>query len=143
MLAVAAHAEVEGVLLLSPPGAGAFMGVPWWRAMMAVLAAGQSGVPFDHVLDCGHDVAAALEAIRAGQRLLVLDHAAAQEDTVRRRAEARNGVCLSARPAAFDLAVPGRLPPDPAGSYAMRSLAAFLSGRRRGGVAVVPPLRGR
>ncbi len=53
-------------VLLSAPGAGAYAGVGWWRALMR-----QAGAA-DHILDCGPAPGRALEALRVGQKRLVL-----------------------------------------------------------------------
>src|SRR5271168_4381219 len=58
------------VTLLSGPGAGGYAGVGWWLALVALAAAGGPVPP--NVLDCGEATGRALEAVRAGQRLLVL-----------------------------------------------------------------------
>ena len=53
-------------ILLSAPGAGVYAGVGWWRALMLQAGAGLN------ILDCGLAPGRALEALRAGQKHLVL-----------------------------------------------------------------------
>ena len=82
--------------LLSAPGAAATLGVAWWQALAA--AAGQP----DDILDCGADAGAALEALRAGQRIVVLRGPFAASMTS--IAANAGGRILSQAPPAFDLA---------------------------------------
>lgn len=97
LLAIAAG---ESLTLISAPGAGSAIGAAWWRALME--AAGWTG---PHILDCAADGAAALAALRLGQRLLVLDGPLAA--LVAQAASAQGAVILPARPPVLDLAEPG------------------------------------
>ncbi len=104
-LAVATAAPLGGALtLLSAPGAGAYAGVGWWQALVA-LACPQGQVA--HVLDCGEAPGRALEALRAGQRLLVLRCQPRVWQDLAERATANGGVLLAEPPAALDLGQPG------------------------------------
>jgi hypothetical protein len=64
-----------GVLLLSAPGAAAWPGARILAAMVARAAAEHPGVPHAAALDCGAAPGLALDALRQGWRLLVLDPA--------------------------------------------------------------------
>ena len=90
------------VTLLSGPGAALYAGCGWWRALMAMGAGGHPDI-----LDCGDAAGRALEALRAGCRLLVLDGALPSWPLVSARAAAYGGFLLPARPPALDLAQPG------------------------------------
>jgi hypothetical protein len=91
------------VTLLSAPGAGVYAGCGWWRAVIAAAAA-----PHD-ILDCADAPGRALEALRHGQKLLVLLEHAPGRDAVARVAKARRAQLLAVRPVALDLAEPGAL----------------------------------
>ncbi len=101
------------VTLLSGPGAAIYAGCGWWRALMA-LGAG----PNPDMLDCADAPGRAMEALRVGCRLLVLDPAVPAWTLVAARAEAAGARLLPARPPALDLAQPD----------AARRLAAWLDG---------------
>ena len=68
----AALATGQPVTLLSAPGAAGFAGIPWWRALIRESGVGFGRLAGFDMLDCGADGGAALEALRAGQRRLVL-----------------------------------------------------------------------
>jgi hypothetical protein len=93
------------VLLLSGPGAGVYGGVGWWQAVIALAAGGAPPPP--HMLDCGEATGRALEAIRAGQRLLVLRTRQALFEDVAERAARQGGLVLPEAPDALDLAEGG------------------------------------
>jgi hypothetical protein len=92
------------VTLLSGPGAATYAGCGWWRALMA-LGAGQN----PDMLDCGDAPGRAMEALRAGCRLVLLDPAVPAWTLVAARAAAAGAVLVAARPPALDLAQPGAL----------------------------------
>lgn len=71
--AALALAPPTGVLLLSPPGAAAWPGPDTVAAMVAQAAAAHPGAPHCAALDCGSAPGLALDALRRGWRLLVLD----------------------------------------------------------------------
>jgi hypothetical protein len=98
------------VTLCSAPGAALYAGAGWWCAMMALLRAERPARAFEDILDCGDVPGRAAEALRAGQRLLVLDGAApAMADRVRRMALECGATVLAAMPPALDLAQRGAL----------------------------------
>ena len=109
----AATAPGLAVTLLSGPGAAIYAGCGWWRALMA-LGAGSN----PDILDCADAPGRAMEALRAGCRLLVLDPAVPAWPLVASRAAVAGARLLPARPPALDLASPG----------AARRLAAWLGG---------------
>ena len=90
------------VTLLSGPGAALYAGCGWWRALMARGAGGNPDI-----LDCADAAGRAMEALRAGCRLLVLDPALPSWPLVAARAHAAGAILLPARPTALDLAQPG------------------------------------
>ena len=95
----AARAAGQGLILLSSVAAGSQAGAAWWRALIAL-----SGHQGEDILDCGTDGAAALEALRLGQRRLVIEgpFAASLADTA-----AGLGAAVVGRPAGLDLSLPG------------------------------------
>jgi hypothetical protein len=101
------------VTLLSGPGAAIYAGCGWWRALMA-LGAGNN----PDILDCADAAGRAMEALRAGCRLLVLDPALPAWPLVAARATAAGATLLAARPPSLDLGEPG----------ALRHLQAWLEG---------------
>lgn len=86
-----------GALLLSAPGAAAFLGPGAWRALMA-LAPG-----FPDALCCGDAGGDALAALRADCRVLVLEAASPAFDVVAGAAAEAGARLLPARPPAFEL----------------------------------------
>ncbi len=101
------------VTLLSGRGAALYAGCGWWRALVA--ACGTTG---PDILDCADAPGRAMEALRAGCRLIVLDPTVPAAALVASRAVAIGALVLSERPAALDLAEPG----------ALRRLDAWLAG---------------
>jgi hypothetical protein len=101
----AALAPGLAVTLLSGPGAGVYAGVGWWRALVEMAAEGQAAPP--DVLDCGEATGRALEALRAGQRLLVLRTEPALFANVAERAAGLGGTVFAEAPPALDLAQHG------------------------------------
>ena len=85
------------VTVLSAPSAGAYAGVGWWLALARAAGAAV------HVLDCGPAPGRALEALRAGQRLLIVDAPPAQWADIAARAAAAGGAVLPVRPPSLDL----------------------------------------
>ena len=98
----AATAPGRPVTLLSGPGAAIYAGCGWWRALMA-LGAGDN----PDILDCADAAGRAMEALRAGCRLLILDPAVPAWTLVESRAAIAGATLLAARPPALDLAAPG------------------------------------
>jgi hypothetical protein len=95
------------VTLLSGPGAGSYAGVGWWRALVMLASAGGAAPP--DVLDCGESTGRALEAVRAGQRLLVLRTEPVLFRDVAERAARGGGEVLACAPPALDMASRGAL----------------------------------
>jgi hypothetical protein len=96
------------VTLVSAPGAALYAGAGWWVALMAAARADHPGRNFDDVLDCADAPGRAAEALRAGQRRLVLCGATpALFERVRLMAEALGAEVLPEMPEALDLARPG------------------------------------
>jgi hypothetical protein len=91
------------VTLLSAPSAALYAGVGWWRALInaACPAAGTADI-----LDCGDAPGRALEALRAGQALLILRAPPSVASDIAERAASVGATLLQVRPAAFDLAGP-------------------------------------
>ena len=112
-LAVAAGS----VTLLSGRGAAVYAGCGWWRAL--VRASGATG---PDILDCEDAPGRAMEALRAGCQIIVLDPSVPAAALVAARAAAVGAQVLGARPPALDLAAPG----------AARRLAAWVAGDSTG-----------
>jgi hypothetical protein len=89
------------VVLLSAEAAAEYAGVGWWRALMAACGA------TDHILDCGAAPGRALEALRAGQKRLVLRAPPPIWADLAERTADCGGQLLPAPPPALDLATPG------------------------------------
>jgi hypothetical protein len=107
------------VTLLSAPGAALYAGCGWWRAVVAA-----SGTAGPDILDCADAPGRAMEALRAGCRIVILDPAVPAAPLVAARAAVIGAVVLAAPPPALDLAAPG----------ALRRLAAWVRGDRPGPV---------
>ncbi len=99
---LAATAPGLPVTLLSGPGAATYAGCGWWRALMA-LGAGSN----PDILDCAAAPGRAMEALRIGCRLLVLDPAVPAWSLVAARATAAGAILLAERPPALDLSQRG------------------------------------
>lgn len=112
------HAAQEvgtAVALLSAPGAAAYAGIGWWRALADGVARTTGTAPTD-VLDCGTMPGLAVQALRSGCRALVLHPGVPAWADIAYRAAVVGGVLLAVRPAALDLLRPG----------AVRELPAWL-----------------
>lgn len=103
--AALAAAGPGGVLLLSAPGAGSF-GAAWFLALAAEAGRRHPGVTWEAALDCADAPGAALAALRAGARIVVLDGAHPAFAAVAAAAAEVGATLLPARPPALDL---GRL----------------------------------
>ena len=86
------------VLLLSAPGAAAYAGCGWWRAVMAQLD--QPSVP--DALDCSTQPGRALEALSTGCKLLILLPCPAWDDVADRAARC-GATVLPTRPPSLDM----------------------------------------
>ncbi len=113
----AARAAQLGVVLVSAPGAAAFAGCGWWRALVEQATEG-TGEAFADLLDCGDGAGLAMAALRVGQRGLVLAAESPGFDRVCAAAASIGAWVLPARPGCLDLAEP----------QAERRLAAWMSG---------------
>lgn len=107
------------VTLLSGAGAATYAGCGWWRALMELGAADNPDI-----LDCGDAPGRAMEALRVGCRLLVLDPAVPAWGLVASRAATIGATLLDQRPPALDLGDP----------RTHRRLAAWLAGDTAGPV---------
>jgi len=85
------HAPLPACALLSPPDAGCFMGVGWWRALTAHM-------PVPAFLDCGMSAGRAAEGLRAGLAGVIIDHACTQHMALGILAQVTGGWCLRGRP---------------------------------------------
>jgi hypothetical protein len=116
------------VTLVSASGAALYAGAAWWIALMATARAEHPGRVFGDILDCGDAPGRAAEALRLGQRLLVLQAVSpALFERVRLMAEEVDAMLLPSMPEALDLGAPG----------AVRRLAAWLragEGDNEGGI---------
>ncbi len=114
--ALAALAPGLPVLLLSAPGAAAYAGAGWWRAMITGALQGRTQ---PDAIDCADLAGRALEALAVGCRILVLHPCPARPAIIARAALYPGARLLPARPPALDLAAPG----------AARHLASWLDRR--------------
>ncbi|WP_111398368.1 hypothetical protein [Humitalea rosea] len=96
-----AWARAAPPLLLSPPGACAWLGPAGWLALIAQARALCPGVPFGHALDCGAAPGHALAALRAGVPILVLAGAHPAYPAVAGAAAEAGAVLLPAPPPAI------------------------------------------
>ncbi len=106
------------VTLLSAPGAALYAGCGWWRALVDAARAEHPARDIPDILDCADASGYALEALRAGQRALILSPDCAAFSVVAARAKIMGAHLLAARPPALDMAGPG----------AERRLRAWLVG---------------
>jgi hypothetical protein len=95
------------VTLLSGPGAALYAGCGWWRALADAARAEHPGRNIPDILDCADAPGYALEALRVGQRTLILSSDYAAFALVAARAEIMGAQLLGARPPALDLAQRG------------------------------------
>ena len=96
LLAIGTAPEGE-LILLSPPGAGASLGPGWWLALVAAARIG-SGRDFTDWLDCADASGRALEALRLGQRRLILAAGAPGRASVAARARVLGAVLAEHAP---------------------------------------------
>ncbi len=94
------------VTLLSGPGAGLYAGVGWWLALMQAARANAPAPDFPHMLDCADSPGRALEAVRAGQKILILSCPEPTHAQLIARAATLGATLLPAAPPALDLATP-------------------------------------
>ena len=115
----------QPVTLISAPGAGLFAGPMFWLALVRTLREEARAACVD-ILDCADAPGRALEAIRLGQRIMVLDPNCVGFADVAARAVAWGARVLTARPASLDLGRRG----------ASRHLADWLAGHDSGSASV-------
>jgi hypothetical protein len=96
--AALAAAGPRGVLLLSARGAGSFAGAPWFLAVAAAAGGGAAAV------DCADAPGAALAALRAGARIVVLDGDCPSFAAVAAAAAEAGTLVLPEAPPSLDLA---------------------------------------
>ena len=101
--AALALAPSSGVLLLSARAAAAWPGPDTVAAMVAQAAAAHPGVPYRAALDCGSAPGLALEAIRRGWRILLLDPTHPAFPALRSAAAEAGATLLPQAPPALDL----------------------------------------
>jgi hypothetical protein len=109
------------VTLVSSRGAALFAGCLWWRALTDLARAEFPGVALADVLDCADQAGRAMAALRAGQRVLVLDPACPARPAVVACAATCGGAVLERPPPALDLGAPAL-----GTAYAERRLADWL-----------------
>ena len=102
----AAQDAATAVTLLSAPSAAAFAGVLWWRSLVDGAARETGTIPAD-VLDCGDLAGLAVQALRSGCKVLVLDRSLPAWSDVADRAASLGCTLLPSRPTALDLLRPG------------------------------------
>lgn len=105
--ATAALAPGRPVTLLSGPGAACYAGCGWWRALVERARARHPETPADDILDCADAAGRAFEALRIGQKALVLWPQCSAYAAVAAAAIECGAVLLAERPASLDLTLPG------------------------------------
>ena len=106
------------LVLLSAPGAGCYGGARWWRLVVDSVDPARKRLIAADILDCGAEAGRAVEALREGCRLVVLDPASLAFDDVADRAHSVGARLLALSPPALDLGM----------HNAHRRLAAWLDG---------------
>ncbi len=101
---VAAEELERPVVLLSPPGAAAFMGAAYFQAMIADAMNAHPGVAVTAVLDCGDAAGLALGALRQGIGAVCFRGAPEVAARLREIAKQGRALVFEARPEALDLA---------------------------------------
>jgi hypothetical protein len=91
------------VLLVSAPGAALNAGPGWFKALLDQAAAAHPGANFTAALDCAAAPGAALAALRAGFKLVVLDLRHPAAASVLGAAAEAGAEVLGTRPEALDL----------------------------------------
>jgi len=121
--ALAAAAEAgAAVVLVSPPGAAAFMGAEYFRAMVARARAEHPAAEAEAVLDCADKAGHALGAIRNGAEAVRFTGPKATREKLAAIAHAAGARLHSGRVRALDLASV----PDP-----WRAARAHLAAKAR------------
>ena len=107
--AIAALAPARPVTLLSAPGAACYAGCGWWRALVDQARTQHPDAEADDILDCADAAGRALEALRIGQKALILDGGCTAYAAVASAAVECGAVLLDRRPKSLDLAEPRAL----------------------------------
>lgn len=108
--AAAAAAAGRPVRLRSAPGAAGYAGVGWFLALVGAAREAVPDARIDGVLDCGSDLALAIEAIAAGAGRIAFTGEAAARDKIADIAATAGTALDAGGGAALDL----RHTPDPA-----------------------------
>ncbi len=111
------------VTLLSARGAAIFAGTLFWQALVGAARAQAGGTVLADILDCADASGRALEALRLGQRVIVLEPVSVGYTDVVERASVLGAAVLAVRPPALDC---GR-------RDAERRVGAWLGDDRAGG----------
>ena len=90
--------------LLSAPAAACYMGPAWWRALVAAASSEHPGLAVTDLLDCDDAAGRAVEALRLGQRQLILSASCPQRGAILERAAPLGALVHASRPVALDLA---------------------------------------
>lgn len=101
--AKAALAPSRPVTLLSPPAAALYAGCLWWKHLTAAARPTRPDLEIADILDCADAPGRALEAMRAGLRLLVLEACPGRDDVADAAAEC-GATLLPRRPPSLSLA---------------------------------------
>ena len=118
--AAAALAPGLAVTLLSPPGAALSLGASWWRALIAAASHAFPATAAIDLIDCAASPGAALAALRAGSKRLVLAPETPGRAVIVRAAAECGAALFPARPPALTL------PADPFSPRARALIAAWL-----------------
>jgi len=102
--AVAAAASLGvPVTLVSAPGAGAYAGPAWFKALVDAAAAAHPEIAVTAVIDCGEEPGTVLAALRAGFRYVVFTGPDAARSALADLAAARGAVLERGEAPALDL----------------------------------------
>jgi len=102
--AVAAAASLgRDVTLVSAPGAGAYAGPLWFKAVVDEAAAAFPGIAVTAVLDCGAEPGTVLAALRAGFRRVIFTGPEAMRARLAEIAAATGAAIEPRQPGALDL----------------------------------------
>lgn len=100
----AAEELARPVVLLSPPGAAAYLGAAYFQAMIARAVSDHPGARVLAVLDCGERAGDALGALRQGIAAVCFRGPPEVAGRLREIARQQGATVLEARPDALDLA---------------------------------------
>ena len=103
--AVLAAAVQSGrpVTLVTPPGGGAYLGLPYLAEMISAASADYPAADYTAVLDAGDDAAVTHAALSSGWHLVVFQGADAMRDKLTDIAKQTESCVLDAPPDAIDL----------------------------------------